>query len=219
MNNKRPIITIDGPAASGKGSLSKVIAKDLNLYLMETGLYYRIFAYKFRRLSNESDVNKKLIVNNIDFHITKADRKKLFASDISKLASILAKKKSVRDLIVIKQKNIIINFPEIYNGIILEGRDCGTVIAPEAKIKFFLFSDLSTRANRRYLQLKKKNSVKFDRIYKELEERDKRDKERKNSPLKVAKDAIKIDNTNLSLSETINIVKKIIFSTLPYLKK
>ena len=99
----------------------------------------------------------------------------------------------------------------------MEGRDCGTVIAPNADIKIFLTASLKIRTKRRYEQSKDKNLKKED-IYRDLKERDMRDLKRKISPLKKADDAILIDNSDFNLKQTINIVKKLIFSRIPYLK-
>ena len=100
----------------------------------------------------------------------------------------------------------------------LEGRDCGTIIAPNADVKIFLSANINVRANRRFKQVSKKNDSNYESILMDLVERDKRDEGRKISPLKKAEDAILVDNTHNSLEETINIVKNIIFSKLPYLK-
>lgn len=100
----------------------------------------------------------------------------------------------------------------------LEGRDCGTVIAPNADVKIFLTANINVRANRRFNQVTQKSDSDYENILRDLVERDKRDEGRKISPLKKAEDAILLDNTHNSLEETINIVKNIIFSKLPYLK-
>ena len=103
--------------------------------------------------------------------------------------------------------------------IILDGRDCGTVIAPEADLKIYMTASLELRAKRRHTQMQYTGkSLRYEDVYNELKLRDKRDMERDLSPLMKADEAVEVDSTNLSLEETINIVKKIIFSKLPYLK-
>ena len=219
MNNKKNIITIDGPAASGKGSLSKIISYDLNLYYMETGIYYRVFAKNIldKGFNDKQILKIEEYLNNNYFDIR--DNENIYNDKISKLASILAKKKIVRKFITNMQQKILNNYPEKYKGILLEGRDCGTVIAPNANVKIFLTANINVRASRRFKQSNNKtNDSNYKNTLKDLLERDKRDENRKISPLKKAEDSILVDNTNNSLEETINIVKNIIFSKLPYLK-
>ena len=220
MINQKYIITIDGPAASGKGSLAKIVSSDLNLYYMETGIYYRIFA---KTILDEGFKEEQILkidkyLNKDHFKFNIRNKENIYNDEVSKLASILAKKKIVRNIITNRQQMILENYPSKFEGILLEGRDCGTVIAPNANVKIFLTADINVRANRRFKQVNYKNNVTYDNILIDLVERDKRDESRKISPLKKAEDAILLDNTHNSLEETINIVKNIIFSKLPNLK-
>ena len=219
--NEKVIITIDGPAASGKGSLSKVLAQDLNLYYLETGIFYRIFAKemlgKDHNVKQLSQVISKLKKEKIDKKLRNIEN--FYTNEISELASNLAKKAIVRKFVAKIQKQYLNTFPSQYRGVILEGRDCGTVIAPNADIKIFLTADLYVRAKRRFEQLNKKSKkISLESVMNDLCIRDSRDKERKLSPLKKAEDAFLLDNTEYSFLETINIVKNIIFSKIPTLK-
>ena len=219
--SKNYIITIDGPAASGKGAISKILSKELNFYYLETGIYYRILARKIKNNKIQKSDYKKYILslktNNFDFSIK--NREDLYKPEISMLSSFLAKEKIVREFILERQRYLINNSSKKYKGILLEGRDCGTVIAPQADIKIYITSDLNVRAKRRYDQYKAENKeISFDDVYLDLSERDNRDKNRSISPLKKAEDAVEINNTTDNLKETINIVKNIIFSKIPYLK-
>ncbi|MAI02617.1 MAG: hypothetical protein CMP40_02160 [Rickettsiales bacterium] len=219
--SKNYIITIDGPAASGKGAISKILSKELNFYYLETGIYYRILARKIKNNKIQKSDYKKYILslktNNFDFSIK--NREDLYKPEISKLSSFLAKEKIVREFILERQRYLINNSSKKYKGILLEGRDCGTVIAPQADIKIYITSDLNVRAKRRYDQYKAENKeISFDDVYLDLSERDNRDKNRSISPLKKAEDAVEINNTTDNLKETINIVKNIIFSKIPTLK-
>lgn len=220
MSNQKYIITIDGPAASGKGSLAKIVSSDLNLYYMETGIYYRIFAKTILDQGFKGDqilkIEKYLNKDNFIFNIR--NKGNIYNDEVSKLASILAKKEIVRNIISSRQKMALENYPSKFDGILLEGRDCGTVIAPNANVKIYLTADINVRANRRFKQVNNKNDSNYENILIDLVERDKRDESRKISPLKKAEDAILLDNTHNSLEETINIVKNIIFSKLPNLK-
>lgn len=218
---KKPILTIDGPAASGKGSVSKKIAQDFNLYYLETGIFYRLLALEF--LSSDADLknlNSFLSVLSINFlNMLNIKNKKLFDEKVSYLASVLAKEKLVRNFVVNQQKDILQKYPTNFSGIILDGRDCGTVIAPEADLKIYMTASLALRAQRRHVQMQNSSdSHNYEDVYNELKLRDKRDMERELSPLMIADGAVEVDSTNVSLEETINIVKKIIFSKLPYLK-
>ena len=132
------VITIDGPAASGKGSLSKKISEEFNFFYMETGIYYRGFASLFYKNQvnlldlpsfisnlNVTDFKEYIIHNN----------KILYSTKVTKLASNLAKNKEIRLFIVKIQQDMIITLEKKFNGIILEGRDCGSVVAPKADLK------------------------------------------------------------------------------------
>ena len=215
------IITIDGPAASGKGSLSKKISEDFNFYYMETGIYYRGFAslfYKNKR--NSSDLST--FISNLDIKDFKEylqNNKKLYTTEITKLASKLAKTIEVRLFILKIQQEVILDLDQRFNGIILEGRDCGTVVAPKADLKFYLTSDLKVRAQRRFNQFaKEKKDISFKQVIDDLTARDKQDENREHSPLKIPKDGVVVDNSHYDFEATINIVKNIIFSRIPSLK-
>ena len=220
MINLKHTITIDGPAASGKGALSKIVSNDLNLYYMETGIHYRIFAKNILDQGFKGEQNLKIenYLNKDHFKFNLSDKENIYNYEVSKLASILAKKKVVRSIVTKKQQRTLEDYPSTFNGVLLEGRDCGTVIAPNADVKIFLTAHIKVRANRRFKQVSHKNDSNYENILMDLVERDKRDEGRKISPLKKAEDSILLDNTHNSLEETINIVKNIIFSKLPYLK-
>ena len=216
------VITIDGPAASGKGSLSKKISEEFNFFYMETGIYYRGFASLFcKNQVNTLDLSyfisnlnvtdfKEYIINN---------NKILYSPKVTKLASNLAKNKEIRAFIVKIQQDMIITLEKKFNGIILEGRDCGSVIAPKADLKFYLTASLKVRAERRFNQyLKDKKDISYEQVLSDLRERDVQDKNRKHSPLQKPKGAVVIDNSDYNFKETINIVKNIIFSRIPTLK-
>ena len=216
------VITIDGPAASGKGSLSKKISKELNFYYMETGIYYRGFANLFyQNKINISDLPSFISNLNItDFkEYIIQNNKKLYSTEVTKLASELAKKLEIRLFIVKIQQNVIITLDKKFNGIILEGRDCGSVVAPEADLKFYLTASLKVRAERRFNQfVKDKKEISYEQVLRDLKERDVQDKNREHSPLQKPKGAFIVDNSNCNFEETINIVKNIIFSKIPSLK-
>ena len=222
MKNKilRPVITIDGPAASGKGTITKRIAKEYNLFYMETGFFYRVIGNFFLNNPTKQNLKKFLKgINKEEFLINTNTKKQLYNEEVAEKASHLAKFKDVREFVLVKQLETLVDYPKNFEGIILEGRDCGTVIAPDADIKFFLTANLEIRAKRRFLQLIKKNKkILYENVLYDLRSRDKNDTTRKNSPLVKAKGAIEVDCSSSDIEETIMIVKKFILSKLPFFK-
>ena len=220
MNNI--IVTIDGPAASGKGTLSKKISLDFNLFYLETGIYYRALASLLHNKKNlDLELDTFLVnLNKTEFiEFVTNNNKDLYTSKIAKLASKFAKILDVRKFIVNIQQETINSLDKKFNGIILEGRDCGSVIAPEANVKIFLTSNIETRAQRRFDQfVKDGKNISYEKVLYDLQERDMEDQNREHSPLMKPKDAITLDNSDYNLEETINIVKNIIFSNIPSLK-
>ena len=216
------VMTIDGPAASGKGSLSKKISEEFNFFYMETGIYYRGFASLFFKnqvniLDLPSFISNLNITDFKEFIVHK--NKILYSTKVTKLASDLAKNKEIRAFIVKIQQDMIVSLEKKFNGIILEGRDCGSVVAPKADLKFYLTASLKVRAERRFNQfIKDKKDISYEQVLSDLRERDVQDKNRKHSPLQKFKDAVVIDNSDYNFKETINIVKNIIFSRIPTLK-
>ena len=222
MENKthRPVITIDGPAASGKGTLTKRIASDYNLFYLETGIFYRVIGKLFLNNHTQNNIEKFLKdIKKEEFLINTKLKEHLYNEEVAERASYLAKLKEVRKFVLVKQLETLKSYPKNFQGIILEGRDCGTVIAPDADIKFFLTANLEIRAKRRYQQLVKKNkNILYENVLYDLKGRDKNDTSRTNSPLVKAKGAIEIDCSCSDIEETIMIVKKFILSKLPFFK-
>ena len=222
MENKivRPVITIDGPAASGKGTVTKRVANDLNLFYVETGFFYRVIG-KFFLVDPIKD-NIKNFLKNISkesFFLENKNKFNLYNEEVAEKASSLAKNKEVRKFVLSKQIETLKDYPREFRGAILEGRDCGTVIAPNADVKFFLTAKLEIRAKRRHQQILIKNKkIKYENVLKDLAIRDRNDISRKISPLVKARDAIEIDCSSTDIEETIMIVKKFILSKLPYFK-
>ena len=222
MENKivRPVITIDGPAASGKGTVTKRVANDLNLFYVETGFFYRVIGKLF--LVDPIKDNIKNFLKNISkesFFLENKNKFNLYNEEVAEKASSLAKNKEVRKFVLSKQIETLKDYPREFRGAILEGRDCGTVIAPNADVKFFLTAKLEIRAKRRHQQILIKNKkIKYENVLKDLAIRDRNDISRKISPLVKARDAIEIDCSSTNIEETIMIVKKFILSKLPYFK-
>lgn len=202
------IIAIDGPTASGKGTLAKKIAEHFNLpYLNTGGLYRSVALYLYKNnlvnFTNEDDVIN--ILNKVDF--SNLENEELYTENIGFIASKIAVIQKVRDFLYDFQRQFALQD----SGAVLDGRDIGTVICPEANFKFYITASTEERAKRRFneMQLKGKNTT-YEEILKQLTERDKKDKERVNSPLKKAEDAIEIDTTKLNKEEVFNNVIKYI---------
>ena len=215
--NKINVVTIDGPSASGKGELAKSIAHQFNFKLLDSGILYRLFAYFFNlKLSNEEIALK--INNDISFKLKKDNFKILNQSnditdylrseDIAKVASMLSSQKEVRDSLFQIQRNF---YDE--KGLVADGRDMGTVVFKDAKLKIFLTASPEVRAKRRYLELQNRGQeVNMPALIADIEERDLKDSSRELSPLLPADEAHIIDSSDMSLEEvfsfTENLVKK-----------
>ena len=212
------IIAIDGPAGSGKSTIAKLTAKDLDLVYLDTGAMYRIFTLKTLKenveYTNLKKINELLETLDIDidkdkFYLDKKDvsfeiRTTEVANNVSNIAAI----KKVREKMVSLQRE----FSKSKN-VIVDGRDIGTVVFPNANVKIFLIADAKERTNRRYKELKEKDkNISWDEIYKNILTRDEIDSTRKIAPLKKAEDAIEVDTTGKSIEE----VKKIILEIISF---
>ena len=204
------IIAIDGPAGSGKSTISKLVAKDLDLIYLDTGAMYRLVTLKALKmgildenLENLDKINELLDNLEIDiredgFYLDGVDvseeiRKPIVSENVSKIAAI----KEVR----IKMVDLQRAFSKAKN-VILDGRDIGTVVFPNANLKVFLVADARERANRRYKELTEKGeNVSLEEIYQNILMRDKIDSTREEAPLKKAEDAIEVDTTSKSIDE------------------
>ncbi len=201
------IIAIDGPSGSGKSSISKQIAKKLNILHLDTGAMYRTFALYLlennMKLSDEAFKNFKFEQKGNNFYLNGKDvTKKIRENEISKKASDISKNLKVREYMVNEQR-------EIAKGldVILDGRDITTVVFPNADFKFFITASIEKRAYRRYLEDK---SIPYEKILEDIRKRDEQDSKRKNSPLKIASDAVVIDTSEYTKEEVIERVLNII---------
>lgn len=202
-------IAIDGPAGSGKSSIAKKVAEILNITYIDTGAMYRAITLKLKNY-NEDEYEDILKKTKIDIESSKIilDGKDVTgdirSEEISKLTSDFSKNQVIRDYLVKIQREIAEK-----KSVVMEGRDITTVVLVDAEYKFFLTADEKIRARRRYLQLKEKDdNLDFEKVLMDLKKRDINDSTRKNSPLKIARDAIVIDSTNLNEKETIDEILK-----------
>lgn len=213
---RKPVIAIDGYSSTGKSSISKVISEKLGLIHLDTGALYRgITLYGLQNFSNEEgnvDINKLLAnlskaqlefqnINNVLvlFLNGKDVSNEIRSQIVSSNVSVVAKQKEVRQFLLETQRTIAEN-----GGVILDGRDIGTVVLPNADFKFFLTASIDERTKRRFQELQDMGmNVTAEEVKMNLIERDKIDSEREVAPLKQAEDAIVIDNSNMTKEETI----------------
>ena len=211
MNKKnRIIIAVDGPAASGKGTLSKLLAKNFGFAHMDSGKLYRVVAlYIIENRINPK--NQKEVLQNIgDINFYNLiGSSKLLSDEVGKIASIIANYKSLRDHLLKIQRDFVYIKNKDKLGVIIDGRDIGTVVLPEANIKFFITATLETRIERRCKELLSLgyNIIKRH-VEQEMRNRDQRDKQRTHSPLLAARDAILLDTTNLEAEASYALAKK-----------
>ena len=213
--NKINVLTIDGPSASGKGELAKSIAHQFNFKLLDSGILYRLFAYFFNlKLSNEEIASK--INNDISFELKEDNFKILNQSDditnylrsedIAKVASMLSSQKEVRESLFQIQRNFYDK-----KGLVADGRDMGTVVFKDAKLKIFLTASPEVRAKRRYIELQNRGQeVNMPALIADIKERDLKDSSRELSPLLPADEAHIIDSSDMSLEEVFSITKNLV---------
>jgi len=206
------LITIDGPAGSGKGTIAKQLSEVLKLNYLDSGAIYRILGLHLIEnnipIDNEDLIKKSIEKANIQFSRHKISLNNRDVTDeirtesIAKIASLIAANKTVREGILDLQRSFLKK-----PGLVAEGRDMGTVVFPEAKNKFFLTASVQERADRRYKQLISKGfDVSIADLVVEIQERDFRDINRSISPLVPAVNAVIIDTTKLSPSQVVEFI-------------
>ncbi|ENN94153.1 (d)CMP kinase [Bartonella bovis] len=194
------VIAIDGPAASGKGTLARKIATHYHLHYLDTGLTYRGVAYVLLQQGLALDDATNAITHATKLDFKTLDSNLLSSHEIGEAASKIATIVAVREILVAKQRNFAKTLP----GSVLDGRDIGTVVCPDANIKFYVFANTQTRAKRRYQEILKKGAqADYHEILINLRLRDRRDLTRKQSPLKPAKNAHLLDTSELSIEEAL----------------
>ena len=208
-------IAIDGPASSGKSTVAKIIARNLDLIYLDTGAMYRVAT--FVALQKETDDAKEIIEfiekNPISFmngqkgqevlmgseNVTEVIRTNEVTNTVSKISAMT----EIREFMVAEQQRIAKN-----GGIIMDGRDIGTVVLPKADLKIFLVASVDERAERRYKEnLSKGIPTDLERLKIEISERDRKDSTRAISPLKQAEDAILLDSTGKTINEIVQFIE------------
>ena len=205
FKNSKPVIAIDGTAGSGKGTLANNLSKKLNFDHLDTGLLYRIYAFE----SIEEGNRKQLAKINFNKWLTNNEKLDCLRSEkISKLASQISQSTEVRKSLVNFQRNFANNPPK-GKGSIIDGRDIGTVIIPNAEVKFFIDADPEIRASRRNQQLKL-GSLEYSNTFENMRKRDILDSQRDISPLIPAVDSFKIDTSEINETQVLEIALKYI---------
>jgi len=210
----RDVITIDGPAGSGKSTVAKILAKKLGYTYLDTGAMYRAVALlvKEKGISLEDRSLLKKVCESMKIRfVYQGEEQKIFleerdiseeirTSEIDLLSSDVSSIREVRDVMTALQRKIAEN-----HNLVAEGRDMGTVVFPNARIKFFLTASFDTRVMRRYTERKNKGEdISLERIKEELAKRDAQDQSRSLAPLKPAEDAVIIDTSQLSIKEVVD---------------
>ena len=204
------IVAIDGTAASGKGTLAKKTANHFGFKYLDTGILYRVVAYYLKSAEIHSEISKQNVQDSLRLLINKDFQlSHLRNEEISLKASIISKNKIVRDNLLTYQRE----FAMQEGGTVLDGRDIGTVVCPNADIKIFVDADIEIRAKRRYdqyLQNNPNSNLNLSDIIDELAKRDYIDKNRQLSPLVSAKDAYLLDTSNITSEEGLKKIIQII---------
>ncbi|MEC7559556.1 MAG: (d)CMP kinase [Pseudomonadota bacterium] len=193
------IIAVDGSAASGKGTLAKRLAAHYDLAHLDTGALYRCLALHLitegRTATNVTESEAAGAVGNID--LLMAGSAAIRTDAVAGMASVVAAMPAVRQNFVSLQRQFATQTPN-RRGAVLDGRDIGSVILPDADFKFFIDADLEERARRRTKELQESGqSAMFRDVFEDMQDRDRRDRERSTAPLKAAEDALVIDTTQL----------------------
>lgn len=220
---KTVIIAIDGPSSSGKSTIAKLIARHLKFTYIDSGSIYRAVTYLALKnnLLDKSNINTSAIIEilkktSISFSFNSKNQNiisvdgiqledKIRTFKISSLVSLLAEKNDIRKYIVKIQKDISRN-----KSIVMDGRDIGTVVFPNADVKFYLDASLNERSQRRWKELSKTESISLEQVKKDLKNRDDNDINRDHSPLMKSKNSITIFTDNLSIDEVVKKMIKII---------
>lgn len=215
---KRAVITIDGPAGAGKTSIAKIVSRKLGYNYIDTGAMYRAISWKAFREKIDLKAKEKLIkmVRNTKIELKnragmvrvyldgKDITNKIRNKRLAEGASILATVPEVREQLMKIQRRMGSS-----GGIVVEGRDIGTVVFPRADYKFYLDASIKERALRRYRELKVKGKEgQLAELEKAIRSRDKRDRTRRVAPLKIARDAVVIDSTDMSKKEVVEFILK-----------
>lgn len=217
---KKISIAIDGPAAAGKSTVAKIIAEKLSYIYIDTGAMYRALTYKALNnninLEDEESLISILKETSIDLFASENGQliflddvnvtNEIRSSDVTNSVSAVAKHRLVREEMVHRQQNFAKS-----GGVVMDGRDIGTHVMPQAEVKIFLLASVEERAIRRHTENKQKGyPSNLEVLKEEIAQRDKMDSEREVAPLKKADDAVQIDTTSLTIEDVVNRILNIV---------
>ena len=214
-------VAIDGPAGSGKSTITKMVAKDLGYNYVDTGAMYRGLTYDFLK-NNLTELDEKkieLLLSKVKFEVKFIDRvqyvfvngedvsEKIRTAEVSKFTSLFAKSPAVREFLIDTQRNLAMS-----NNIIMDGRDIASVVLPNADVKIFLTASVEERARRRVLDFDRQGvvDIDFDKVKADIAARDYQDENRDIAPLVKVDDAVLIDTTNLTITEVVEKMTELI---------
>ena len=217
MPENSNIITIDGPSGAGKGTIARIVAREMNFSYLDTGAMYRAMAVAVLKSDVDIENDKELdqLLSNTSIEISNSDQQQIYLNgknitaelriqQISTLSSLVAKNRKIREFLVTQQRKIAAGV-----SIVVEGRDMGTYVFPDAKHKFYLDADIDVRAKRRQEQLMEQGFYEeFEDVKHDLVLRDKQDMGREESPLHPSPNAVIIDTTELTISEVVDLIVK-----------
>jgi len=208
----RPVVTIDGPSGSGKSTVSKRLAEAAGMVRLDTGAMYRAVALAARSegvpwddpvrlggMARELDISFRIVAGSPRIYLSGDDVSEAIRTpEISMGASAVSAHGPVREALVAKQREMARE-----GGVVLEGRDTGTVVFPDAEAKFFLDAAAAVRARRRYLEISPPGAQSYEDVLRDVLRRDVQDSTREHSPLRVADDAVYIDSTTMTVDEVV----------------
>lgn len=214
-------VAVDGPAGSGKSTITKMVAKDLGYNYVDTGAMYRGLTYNFLK-NNLTELDEKkieLLLSKVKFEVKFIDRvqyvfvndedvsEKIRTAEVSKFTSLFAKSPAVREFLIDTQRNLAMS-----NNIIMDGRDIASVVLPNADVKIFLTASVEERARRRVLDFERQGvvDIDFDKVKADIAARDYQDENRDIAPLVKVDDAVLIDTTNLTITEVVEKMTELI---------
>ncbi len=198
------VIAVDGPSGAGKGELSRRLAHKMGLAFLDTGLIYRAVAWKAH--IQQCDFTDQRTLGKIASSLSQRDldNPELRRDTVAQMASKVAAIDEVRSALLDFQRDFAANPPANKNGVVLDGRDIGTKILPDADVKFFVTARPEVRASRRFRELASRGIESSpEAVLQEMQQRDARDRDRAASPLKIAEDACIIDTSDLTIDEMV----------------
>lgn len=205
------VVAIDGPAAAGKGTLARRVASDLNLAYLDTGLLYRATGFAVLQSGGDLDNENDALTAAKRLKAEDLENEKLRHDEAAQAASKVAIIQSVRAELLDFQRRFAKEPPQGFSGAVLDGRDIGTVVCPDADVKLFITASTEVRAQRRLKELQERGlEAIYAQVLQDMKDRDARDSGRATAPLKAAEDAVILDTSDMDIDEVIGQAKSII---------